>query len=202
VIRDVALAASGLLDATVGGPSVRPPQPEGVYAFTQVKKKWDASTGADRHRRGLYTFFFRSAPYPLFGTFDAPDFQTTCTRRGRSNTPLQALALANDIAFLECARGLAARAMREVPGPFDAVLDDRLRRACVLALARPPTSRELALLREHARRQQARFEADPRAAAGLVPSASSGPASNASNEAALASGARVLLNLDAFITRE
>ena len=76
-------------------------------------KKWAADTGPARYRRGMYTLFFRSAPHPLFTTFDAPDFQTVCTRRGRSNTPLQALTVANDEAFLEFAQGLAARVIRE-----------------------------------------------------------------------------------------
>ncbi|HQR33074.1 MAG TPA: PSD1 and planctomycete cytochrome C domain-containing protein, partial [Blastocatellia bacterium] len=101
IVRDAALSASGLLNAKIGGPSVRPPQPEGVYAFTQNKKNWVATPGADRFRRALYTQFFRSAPYPLFTTFDSPDFQQVCTRRFRSNTPLQSLTLANDPAFLE-----------------------------------------------------------------------------------------------------
>src|SRR5690606_26346530 len=90
IIRDAALSASGLLHPVIGGPSVHPPQPEGVYSFTQTKKQWKADEGADRFRRTLYTMFYRSAPYPLFTTFDAPDFQNVCTRRGRSNTPLQA----------------------------------------------------------------------------------------------------------------
>src|SRR5439155_6913529 len=101
IVRDAALTASGLLDRTIGGPSVKPPQPEGVYAFTQTAKRWTADTGPSRYRRGMYTLYFRSAPHPLFTTFDAPDFQTVCTRRGRSYTPLQALTVANDEAFLE-----------------------------------------------------------------------------------------------------
>jgi hypothetical protein len=193
IIRDAALGASGLLDPALGGPSVRPPQPDGVYAFTQKEKKWTAAAGTDRYRRGMYTFFYRSAPHPQFGTFDAPDFQTACTRRGRSNTPLQALALANDIVFIECARGLAARVAREVPGPFDATLDRRIDRAWRLALQRAPTPDELGLLRDHAARQRRRFAGSPAEGASLDP---------APEAAALTSAARVLLNLDAFITRE
>ena len=85
----------------------------------------------------MYTFFYRSAPYPLFTTFDAPDFQTVCTRRQRSNTPLQSLTLANDPAFLEIAQGLAARLVRDVPGEFAATLDARLRHAFALCFSRP-----------------------------------------------------------------
>ena len=193
IIRDLALSAGGLLNRKIGGPSVRPPQPEGVYAFTQQAKKWETSTGSDRYRRGLYTFFYRSAPYPLFGTFDAPDFQTTCTRRSRSNTPLQSLALANDPVFLECSRGLAHRVMQDVPGPFLENLESRLARAFVLTLHRPASPRELNLLHQHAQRQWTRFQAAPTEAAAMA---------DTLEEAVLTSAARVLLNLDSFITRE
>src|SRR5690606_10190171 len=91
IVRDAALAASGNLDRTIGGPSVHPPQPDGVYSFTQNQKRWVPDRGGNRFRRAMYTEFFRSAPHPLFATFDTPDFQTVCTRRARSNTPLQAL---------------------------------------------------------------------------------------------------------------
>ena len=107
---------------------MHPPQPDGVYAFTQVNKSWPTEAGRQRYRRGLYTFFFRSAPYPLFTTFDAPDFQSVCTRRLRSNTPLQALTLANDPAFFELAQGLALRLATERQGDFEDVLDERIRR--------------------------------------------------------------------------
>ncbi len=115
IVRDAALSASGLLDSTLGGPSVHPPQPDGVYAFTQLAKQWKTDTGPARYRRALYTFFYRSAPYPLFTTFDAPDFQTSCTRRPRSNTPLQSLTVANDAAFVELAQGLALRLAQDLP---------------------------------------------------------------------------------------
>ncbi len=115
IVRDAALSASGLLDGTIGGPSVHLPQPDGVYTFTQEAKKWVTDTGPNRFRRALYTLFYRSAPHPLFTAFDAPNFQTTCTRRPRSDTPLQALTLANDQAFIEMAQGLAARLINEVP---------------------------------------------------------------------------------------
>jgi len=147
IIRDAALSASGLLDGTIGGPSVHPPQPEGVYAFTQTSKKWQADTGGNRFRRALYTMFYRSAPYPLLTTFDAPDFSNVCTRRARSNTPLQALNVANDPAFLEIAQGLAKRVEREVPGNEP---EARLRRVFALCVSREPSARELASLRDYA----------------------------------------------------
>ncbi len=198
IVRDAALCASGLLDPTIGGPSVRPPQPDGIFAFTQTKKTWTASTGPSRFRRALYTLFYRSAPYPLLSTFDAPNFQTTCTRRPRSNTPLQSLTLANDPAFLEIAQGFAARLLREMPA---ASLDERLRRAFRIALGREPAGQEFAVLSAYTRDQAADFAADAaaaRAVAGPELAKSSAPA----EAAALVAAARTLFNTDTFITRE
>jgi hypothetical protein len=198
IVRDEALCASGLLDPTIGGPSVRPPQPDGVFSFTQTKKTWVASTGPSRFRRGLYTMFYRSAPYPLLTTFDAPNFQTTCTRRPRSDTPLQSLTLANDPAFMEIAQGFAARLLRELP---NAGLEERLRRAFRLALGRDAEAQELALLLEYARAQASDFSHDDaaaRAVAGPTLAKSFSPA----EAAALVAAARTLFNTDNFITRE
>ncbi len=194
IVRDLALAASGLLDRTVGGPSVRPPQPEGVYAFTQTVKNWTAAAGGDRYRRGLYTFFYRSAPYPLFTTFDAPDFQQTCTRRVRSNTPLQSLTLANDPAFLEIARGLAERLQCEFPGSGAEQLERRLDRLFQLSLGRPPAPEELSITREFTNRQHAAF------AKSLAGKADSSGLSAWTD--ALTSAARLVMNTDNFVTRE
>ena len=109
IVRDLALSASGKLVPTIGGPSVYPPQPAGVYAFTQKKKNWPTSEGPDRFRRTMYTFFYRSSPHPMLTAFDAPRFNVTCTRRGRSNTPLQSLMVANDPGLFELAEALADR---------------------------------------------------------------------------------------------
>jgi hypothetical protein len=198
VVRDAALSASGLLDRTIGGPSVRPPQPDGVYAFTQTAKKWVPETGASRYRRGMYTLFFRSAPYPLFTTFDAPDFQTVCTRRIRSNTPLQALTVANDEAFVEIAQGLAARVLRKLP---DADPASQLRRAFLLCLCRQPSPREMTALLAYYNRQLAWLANDAARtkeilSSELEKSASPAPA------AALVLASRAILNTDSFITRE
>ena len=108
IVRDVTLAASGLLVPTIGGPSVFPPIPDGATALGQMRRPWQTSTGPDRYRRGLYTFIFRATPPPALAVFDAPEGFTTCTRRNRSNTPLQALTLLNDTAFVEMAEALAA----------------------------------------------------------------------------------------------
>ncbi|MGH9674762.1 MAG: PSD1 and planctomycete cytochrome C domain-containing protein, partial [Bryobacteraceae bacterium] len=113
IIRDASLVASGLFAPKVGGPSVYPPQPAGVYQVTQVRREWKTSTGEDRYRRGMYTFFQRSAPHPSLVVFDAPDATTTCTRRVRSNTPLQALTQLNDESSAEFAQALGKRMSEE-----------------------------------------------------------------------------------------
>ncbi len=174
-VRDVALAVSGLLTQSIGGPGNYPPQPEGVYSFTQVPKNWVASVGPERFRRGMYTFFWRSAPHPNLTVFDAPDATSACTRRNRSNTPLQALTLLNDEGFVECAEALGRRAQGSA-----AADGGRLRNAFRLTLARVPTPREEEiLLRFLARQREALPEAEAWAQVG-----------------------RVLLNLDETITRE
>jgi hypothetical protein len=181
-VRDAALAASGLLAHKIGGPSVFPPQPDGIYRFTQIDKHWKAETGPNRYRRGLYTYFWRSAPHPSLIVFDSPDATLACTRRNRSNTPLQALTLLNDQAHFEFAQALADRVLHE--GTSDNV--QRLRFAFRMCLAREPTERE----------QQ-------RLADLLAAELADSPGSTEERErAAWTSVARVLLNLDEFITRE
>lgn len=199
--RDAALVASGLLESELGGPSVHPPQPDGVYAFTQVNKAWPTEQTRQRYRRTLYTFFYRSAPYPLFTTFDAPDFQAVCTRRLRSNTPLQALTLANDSAFFELAQGLAVRLATERPGEFAEVLDDRIDLATRACFSRPPNETEAKLLRDYVRQQAASFQQDSAAAVSLTTPALR-QLMAAPEAASLVLLARTLFNADNFITRE
>ncbi len=138
VIRDEALTASGLLNPKIGGPSVFPPQPEGASKLGQIQREWVASEGPDRYRRGMYTYFWRSSPHPGLMVFDAPDSTTSCTRRNRSNTPLQALTLLNDKGYYEFAQGLAQRILRE-PATSES---ERLALAFRLCLARSPQPEE------------------------------------------------------------
>jgi hypothetical protein len=195
-VRDSALAASGLLSCKVGGPSVFPPQPEGVFRLTQVPREWNANIGSDRYRRGMYTFFWRSAPYPALTVFDAPESTTTCTRRNRSNTPLQALTLLNDQAFFELAQGLAARVLKEAQGDDG----ERLRYAFRVCLARNPSRLEQDRLSRLLTREMADMEKTPADALLLTPAKQ--PTTDARQLAAWTLVARVLLNLDEFITRE
>jgi hypothetical protein len=146
----------------------------------------------------MYTLFFRSAPHPLFTTFDAPDFQTVCTRRGRSNTPLQALTVANDEAFIEFSQGLAARVLRELP---DGDLDSRLSRAFLLALCREPSPSELSTLRGYYDRQLRELKADEERAKSLL-SDSAASGDDLAAAAAMVLVSRAVLNTDGFITRE
>ena len=117
LVRDEALSAAGLLDLRIGGPSVKPPQPKGVAELSYAGSvKWVESTGPDRYRRGLYIHFQRTTPYPQLMNFDAPSANLSCTRRERTDTPLQALNLMNDPVFFEAAQALAFRVMREASG--------------------------------------------------------------------------------------
>jgi hypothetical protein len=200
-VRDVALAASGLLDPSLGGPTTHPPQPDGVYAFTQNKKPWNSAPPSERYRRALYTTFIRSAPYPLFTTFDAPSFAAACTRRPRSNTPLQALTVANDEAFVEFAQALAMRVCKELPEPGEAADRARIQRVFVLCLARDPVPRELEALVIYLRKQQMAFAADSTAAKAAAPRERL-PALSEADAAAWSALARAILNTDEFITRE
>lgn len=197
IVRDAALSASGLLHPQLGGPSVRPPQPAGVFAFTQTKKNWAVSEGPDRFRRALYTVFYRSSPYPLLTTFDSPDFQSVCTGRVRSNTPLQSLTLANDESLFELAQGLGARLLREVPDDDD----ERIRRAFLLCYSRPPSLSERNAVASFCKTQFASFQADP-AAAGMVASDMRPEGVDVATAAAWTAVARALMNTDEFITRE
>jgi mono/diheme cytochrome c family protein len=196
IVRDVALSASGLLNATIGGPSVYPPQPPGVYNFTQVPREWKPSSGPDRYRRGMYTFFWRSAPHPGLTVFDAPDATSTCTRRNRSNTPLQALTLLNDQAFFEFAQGLALRVLKENKSD-----DESLVYAFRLCMGRPPKERERAILTKLLDKQMESFKAAPKDAQAFTP-ADLPKDIDSTRFAAWTSVARALLNLDEFITRE
>ena len=113
IVRDIALSASGLLNESLGGPSVMPPAPAFLFQppASYGPKVWNEDTGPNRYRRALYTFRFRSVPYPVLQTFDAPNGDFSCVRRQRSNTPLQSLASLNEVVFMECAQALARRAL-------------------------------------------------------------------------------------------
>jgi hypothetical protein len=181
IVRDAALSASGLLSPKVGGPPVYPPQPDGVMTLGQVKRDWKPSAGEDRYRRALYTHFWRATPHPALSVFDAPDGFSACTRRIRSNTPLQALTLLNDQQFYEFAEALGSRVLKS-PAKNDR---ERIDHAFRLCLARTPSEGERGRL-EKLLAQQLGDERD----------------NEARRKEAWTALARVVLNLDETITRE
>lgn len=205
IVRDIALAASGLLDYKVGGPSTHPPAPDFLFAppASYGPKQWKMKSPDEPYRRALYTFRFRSVPYPMLQSFDAPNGDFSCVRRSRSNTPLQALTTLNEPLFVECAQHLAKRVLDE-GGDTDA---DRLAYAFRLCVARPPESDEAKILTGILDQQREKLAAHPEQAiklAGirLVEAVPEGVTPNPAEQAAWTAIARVLLNLDETITRE
>ena len=202
LVRDVALAASGMLSARMGGPGVFPPQPEGCMDLGQHRKTWKASTGENRYRRAAYTYRWRNTPHPALKVFDAPDGLAACTRRIRSNTPLQALTLLNDPAFIELSMGLANRLLTEA-----ATTEERIRLGFQLCLNREPDVEEVRLLTGLVAQQTKEFAAQASSAKAIVVHAetlgqATRPVTGDAAFSAWTMAARVMLNLDETITRE
>ncbi|HWQ35667.1 MAG TPA: PSD1 and planctomycete cytochrome C domain-containing protein [Blastocatellia bacterium] len=205
IVRDIALAASGLLNRRVGGPSVFPPSPDFLYQppASYGPKVWPEEKGENRYRRAIYTFRYRSVPYPVLQTFDAPNGDISCVRRARSNTPLQALTTLNETLFLEAARALALKTLRE-GGLTDA---QRLSYAFRRVLARTPTQAETAELLGLLNRQRERFTAGELNPWNLATNDPDKPfplpkGATMDQLAAWTAVSRVLLNLDEAITKE
>jgi hypothetical protein len=204
MLRDQALYVSGLLVEHVGGPSVKPPQPSGLWeavAFTGSNTgKFSPDKGHEKvHRRSLYTFWKRTAHSPQMGTLDAPSRESCTVRRERTNTPLQALLLMNEHLFVESARALAERTLREAP----ADTDGRLRHLFRLVVARAPDGEELSILRESLKENLARYRGDTKAAQELIRVGESQPdsARPADELAAWTMIGNLVLNLDEVINR-
>lgn len=204
-VRDVALEASGLLDRTVGGPSIFAPAPAFLFLppASYGPFTWTDAQGTARYRRALYTFRRRSTPYPMLSVFDVPNADFSCVRRTRSNTPLQALTTLNEAVFMECSRALGLRLLKEGGGTDH----DRIAYGFRLCVARLPTSDERQVLVDLLQMQRKRIaegslnavevatgkkDMPPPVAAGIDPA----------EWAAHTIMARVLLNLDETITRE
>ncbi len=179
-IRDAALTASGLLHRSIGGPSIRPPQPDYVAAISR-NVTWEVTKGPDLYRRGLYVLLRRATPYPMLQAFDAPDSTVACVQRERTNSPLQALTLLNDPVFVECAEHLG----RELQQMSSLSPGERIGLAIQRCLGRDGSAVELDRLELFLRSQQDDEER-----------------STALEQAAWTAVARVLLNLDEFMTRE
>ena len=197
LVRDNALAISGLLNAKIGGPSIKPYQPPGIWEGTD--HKYEPSKGADLYRRGMYVFWKRAAHYPSFQTFDAPSRETCTLLRPRTSTPLQSLVTMNDPVYVEASRALAARVLTE----GGATLSQQLTYALRLTLARPPLKKELAILEKTWRWQHDYFAKDRQAATNLLAIGES-PRPKKLDAVALAAMtgvANVLLNLSETITK-
>jgi len=199
-IRDSALKIAGMLSPKIGGPPVYPYQPPDYYKGKKGGWTWPVSKGEDRYRRGMYTFWRRTTPYPTFVIFDAPDRSECVVSRARTNTPLQALVTMNDPQFVEAARVFAQRIIEQGPGE----LDERLVFAFRTAVARKPDAQELGVLRESFAQQYEHYKANPEAAEQLVSAGSYPPPEDVDpiEHAAWTGIANALLNLDETITRE
>ncbi len=178
VVRDVFLASSGLLNRRIGGPSIYPALPSFVLAFGR-NKSWPETKGPEKYRRGMYIHLRRNVPYPMLATFDASDASLTCLRRERSNSPLQALTLLNDPVFFECHETLGQQLAAM---PADTSVEARLRHAFETCLSRPPTAAESAAMQRHFDDQLQLTQGD--------------------RKLAFVAAARLIMNLDEFITRD
>jgi hypothetical protein len=205
IVRDIAMAASGVLNRKIGGPSVFAPAP--LFLFDRPVSYgpfvWDEAKGPDRYRRALYTFRRRSTPYPALTVFDAPIGEASCVKRSRSNTPLQALTGLNETIFVECARALGKRAFLE-GGKTDA---ERVAYAFRLCASRTPSADELAILTGLLEKYRQRFAGSPANAAEVAtgekaPKAKTPTGLTYPDWAAYTLVARVVLNLDETVTKE
>ncbi len=200
VVRDEALAVSGLLKEQVGGPSVKPYQPAGLWQELGDGEGYVQSKGSDLYRRSLYTYWRRTTPPPFMTNFDAPNREVCTVYENRTNSPLQALDLMNDVTFLEASRKLAERMIVE----GGSRVDDRLAYGVKLLLARPPRAAEAPILRAALESAQARYEADPAAASAFLKQGESPLRADlkSSDLAAYTVVASLLLNMDAAISKE
>jgi mono/diheme cytochrome c family protein len=212
MVRDQALALSGLLSRKLGGPSVYPPQPPGLWqAAFNGERTWATSTGEDRYRRGLYTFWRRTIPYPSMATFDAPSRETCNIRRTRTNTPLQAFVTMNDPVYVECSQVLARRIMtgepsgvsRRVTSAAGATAVDRAHFALRLCLCRPPSKEQVKQVLALYETELLHYRKDPAAALKLAtdPLGPLPAGMEAAEVAAWTVVANVLLNLDAVLAK-
>lgn len=198
IVRDLHLDAGGLLSRKIGGPSVFPPLgAEFVKITFRSELPWKTSAGGDRYRRGMYTFFKRSVPYPDLTTFDCPDASVAVVQRPTSNTPLQALTMLNSETFMEAARGLSAQLLS-----LQVRNDDELVRAAFrTCLTRPPSAVESARLQKALQDQRSWYQDHPDDAKSMIETIETA-SDDVARAAALVATANVIMNLDEFITRD
>jgi len=197
LIRDNALSLAGLLDLSIGGASAMPYQPAGYYRHLNFPgRTYQASTGSQQYRRGLYTHWQRTFLHPMMKNFDAPAREECTTARPNSNTPLQALTLLNDPSFTEAARVLATRLLEDGD-------QDLISRAFHRCLSRDPDPAEKAILENLHQKELERFKADPELAKKFISVGQSKPPADLDSVqlAAATSITRAILNLHETITR-
>ena len=194
-VRDIALHAGGLLERKIGGPSVFPPQPAGVSDLAYGGPGYKESEGADRYRRGLYTYWKRAVPYPTFMTFDAPNPERTCARRIRSNTPLQALTLLNDEVYMEAAGSLA----KDLLGDEALSDEEGIQQAWMRLVGRPASSAAVQRIADYLQHEMAQLKQHPEAVKQLTQA--NEVTDDTARLAAWILTCRALLNLDEVITK-
>jgi hypothetical protein len=200
MLRDQALAVSGLLVERLGGPSVKPYQPAGLWQELAGGRGYEPDRGEGLYRRSLYTYWKRTIAPPFMVNFDSPSRETCTVRETRTNTPLQALNLMNDVTFVEASRKLAERVMRE--GGSSA--NERIAYAYKVVLARPPRAAETEVLIDTLRKFESRYRDDAKAALALVRHGESARDERMETPelAAYTAVASLILNLDEAITKE
>jgi hypothetical protein len=208
-IRDNALAASGLLVKTIGGPSVKPYQPPGLWKEKAMREhcatgSFYRDTGDNLYRRGMYTFWKQASPPPQMESFDAPTREVCIVRRSRTNTPLQALVLQNDETYLEAARSLAERLMHDVEGDWEESLPARLEKAFRSLTGRRPDPEDLTALQDLSRTNYVVFSENRSDAESFLQygETSIDETLDKTELAALAFSVSAILNLDETITRD
>jgi hypothetical protein len=193
-VRDAALKSAGLLSEKMFGPSVFPPQPPSVTTEgTYGAMNWATSQGADRYRRSLYTFTKRTAPFAFANTFDAPSGEACIVRRDKSNTPLQALTMLNDVIIMEAAQALGKTLMR-----YEGTPEQRINQAFIRCFSRPATTSEVTAVLDFYQKQVQRFTIAPESAKAI--SVGETPESSISCAAWTLVG-RALMNMDEFVTK-
>ncbi|MBL4885598.1 MAG: DUF1553 domain-containing protein, partial [Planctomycetaceae bacterium] len=209
IVRDIALSASGLINLEMGGPGVYPPSADYLYLppTSYGTKTWtDEDAGKSKYRRALYTFRYRSVPYPVLKNFDTPNGDASCVRRDRSNTPLQALTTLNESLFMECAQALSMKTLQQA-GKND---DARIKFVFKSCLTREPNVEELKLLTELVAAQRKRIASGEIDAKALMTDDSGGQIVKPPTSVKLSQNdlalwtivSRVILNLDETITKE
>ncbi|MCC6153865.1 MAG: DUF1553 domain-containing protein, partial [Candidatus Hydrogenedentes bacterium] len=195
-VRDIALSASGLLSAKIGGPSIKPPLPDGALSLVYPGEGWKVAEGEDRYRRGMYVYWKRTLPYPASSMFDAPARDVAVVKRNRSNTPLQALTLLNDPVFVEAAQAFAKRLLA-----FDGDDTARVRHAFMLCISRPPDDAETQAILNFLNSERAKIAAAATTNGIALAADTSTDATADKDLAAWILVCRSLLNLDETITK-